>query len=50
MVKKVIIADDHQSWREIYVDCIKNAFPHVQVDQVETGKDLVECICAKIIL
>ena|SRR3989338_7582946 len=42
IVKKVIVADDHPSWREIYVGTVKNAFPDVHVDVVETGRDLVE--------
>lgn len=42
MTKKVIIADDHQSWREMYVQAVKSAFPEVNIDEVESGTDLVE--------
>lgn len=42
MVKNVIVADDRESWRGIYVRAINHAFPNVQVDQVETGTNLVE--------
>src|SRR3989338_4492384 len=42
MVKNVIIADDHPSWRGMYVDIVKGAFPDVHVDVVETGSGLVE--------
>ena len=41
MGKKVIVADDRASWRGIYANAIKGTFPTVQVDQVETGTDLV---------
>ena len=42
MVKNAIVADDHPSWREMYVDIVKGAFPDVNVDAVETGSDLVK--------
>ena len=42
MVKKVIVADDHPSWREIYVNVVRDALPDVHVDEVETGSDLVK--------
>src|SRR3989344_4714091 len=42
MVKNVIVADDHPSWRGMYVDIVKGAFPDVNVDAVETGSDLVK--------
>ncbi len=42
MVKNVIVADDHPSWRGMYADIVKRAFPDVHVDAVETGSDLVE--------
>ena len=41
MLKNVIIAEDHLSWRGICVDLVKSSFPDVQVDVVETGSDLV---------
>ena len=41
MLKNVIIAEDHPSWRGICVDLVKSSFPDVQVDVVETGSDLV---------
>ena len=41
MVKNVIVADDHPSWRGMYVDVVKGSFPDVHVDTVETGSDLV---------
>ncbi len=41
MTTKVIVADDDPGWRRIYADMIKPAFPDAQVDQVETGTDLV---------
>ncbi len=42
MTKNVIVADDHQSWREMYVQAVKYSFPAVNVDEVESGADLVE--------
>lgn len=42
MTKRVIIADDHQSWREMYVHAIRFAFPDVNIDEVESGADLVK--------
>ena len=42
MTKNAIVADDHPSWRGMYVDTVKRAFPDVHVDAVETGSDLVK--------
>src|SRR3989338_2121127 len=42
MTKNAIVADDHPSWRGMYVDIVKRAFPDVHVDAVETGSDLVK--------
>ena len=42
MVKKAIVADDRSDWREMYVSAIKSNFPDVEVDEVESGSDLVE--------
>jgi len=42
MIKNVIVADDDPNWRSTYVDAVKNAFPDVNVDSVESGSDLVE--------
>lgn len=42
MVKKVIIADDDEIWREMHAVVVKRAFPDVHIDQVETGTDLGE--------
>jgi len=42
MVKKVIVADDSQSWREMYAEEVQGAFPDVQVDAVGTGSELVD--------
>ena len=42
MVKSVIVADDHPSWREMNVRKVQEAFPDVRVDSVETGSELVK--------
>ena len=42
MTKKIIVADDHPSWREMYVRLVQDAFPNVYVDSVETGSELVK--------
>ncbi len=42
MVKKAIVADDRQNWRENYVYAIKKGnFPDLEIDEVESGSDLV---------
>ncbi len=40
-VKNVIVADDSQSWRDMYVEEVQFAFPDVHVDSVESGSELV---------
>ena len=37
----VIVADDIDSWREMYIDILQEAFPNVSVDAVSNGSDLV---------
>lgn len=46
MVRNVIVADDHRSWRSIFVSMFENSFPDVHVDVVETGRDLVQRVLA----
>jgi len=41
MVYTIIVADDHQTWRETQVGEIQDAFPDVRVDMVETREELV---------
>ena len=41
MVYNVIIADDHQTWRETQAGEIQDTFPDVRVDMVETREELV---------
>lgn len=42
MAKKVIIADDDEQWREMHKEVIQRSFPDANIDEVETGTDLVE--------
>src|SRR3989338_10529834 len=42
MVKNVIVADDRENWRKMYVAVLSSAFPDVHIDEVETGSDLVK--------
>ncbi len=44
MVKKAIVADDIPDWREEYVLAIKSNFPEVEVEEVGSGSELVDCI------
>ena len=41
MVYNVIVADDHQTWRETQAEEIQDAFPDVRVDKVGTREELV---------
>lgn len=42
MVYNVIVADDHQTWRETQAGEIQDTFPDVRVDVVETREELVD--------
>ena len=45
-MKKVIIADDRESWRETYKDIVEDTGLDVEVDEVATGEELVEKVLA----
>lgn len=42
MTKYVLIAEDRDNWREMYVKAINRAFPEVQIDEVTSGAELLE--------
>jgi DNA-binding NtrC family response regulator len=42
MAKKAIVADDRPEWRENYAWAITSNFPDVEVDEVESGSELVD--------